>query len=330
MIHRRLAAVTLLAGLLPLAEPLLAAPGQPAPFPLAVVVSPRPGCPSQVEIEGALRARDLPFRAPAPGEPATELRLSLQPSPDHALGVLEVRLLTGETTRRELQGATCQEVARSLVLVAVLALAPLHAPPPPPPASSSPPPARSSTPTTEQGPRFEAKAAPGPSRWSVGVEVGAMSALGPRVAPGVGLWGQRRLGPVALRLGAGTWPHGGASAGPFRAKFTASLLDLSGCLPWALSPEIEAAPCAGVHGGILEAQGQQIDQPRTERRLWLAPRLGGRLAWAPQTGGLVELNLGAFTPLFRDSFLFEEPRVEIHRPPALGFWGTLGGGFSFK
>jgi len=157
-----------------------------------------------------------------------------------------------------------------------------------------------------------------------------MSALGPRVAPGVGLWGQRRLGPVALRLGAGTWPHGGASAGPFRAKFTASLLDLSGCLPWALSPEIEAAPCAGIHGGILEAQGQQIDQPRTERRPWLAPRLGGRLAWAPQTGGLVELNLGAFTPLFRDSFLFEEPRVEIHRPPALGFWGTLGGGFTFR
>ena len=254
----------------------------PATFPLSVEVAPTPGCPSRDAIEQALRERDLPFRAPGPGEPATTLRFQFHPSRDLPAGILELRLLNGETTRRELRGLNCEEVAHSLVLVAVLALAPLYAPPPPPPlppSSSSPlplPPApapAAAPPARERLPR----------RWSAGIEVGMMSGLGPRVAPGIGSWGQRRAGPVALRLGVGVWPHGGVNVDAFRARFTAYLLDASACLPTRLSREVEGLACGGVHGGILEAQGQQIEEPRAERRPWLAPRLGGRLSWAPET-----------------------------------------------
>ncbi|MCS6900541.1 MAG: hypothetical protein RMJ98_11360 [Myxococcales bacterium] len=135
-----------------------------------------------------------------------------------------------------------------------------------------------------------------------------MSELGPRVAPGIGPWGQRQAGPVRIRLGAGIWPHGGVNADAFRACFTGYLLDGSFCAPQKLNHEVGAMVCTGIHGGFLVAQGQRIDQPRTERRPWLAPRLGGRFSWTPETGGLVEFNLGIFFPLFRDTFLFEQPR----------------------
>ena len=301
------------------------------------------GCPSREAIEQALRARDLTFHTPPPGAPATELRIEVRPAGERLLGSLDLLLLDGNHTQRELHGATCEEVTRSLSLVAALALAPLHAAPASPPPAPTPPtpptpPASTPVPRTTTPPRPPAGPTPPPSPpsppsppgpWSAGVEVGAMSGLGPRLSPGVGLWIQRNLGPLHLRLGAGYWPHGTAEAGPFRARFTASLVDLVGCLARPLGRELEGAACGGLHAGVLEAQGQQIDEPRAEQRPWLAPRVGGRLRWSPETGGLVELNMGVTAPIFRDSFLFENPSVQIHRPPAVGFWGSVGGGFTF-
>lgn len=325
------------AGLVLLVGTAGAQPQTPARFPLLVSAPSQPGCPSQEAIEQALRARDLSFRPPAPGEAATELRMETRSAGVNVQGTLELRLLSGELVRRELQGASCDEVVRSLTLVAALALAPLYAPPPAlssaPVVSSAPPAASSSPPVSAPPPPTPPRPSPPPpasrSPWKAGLEVGAMSGLGPRVSPGIGPWIQRDLGRISLRLGAGYWPHGSTSAGPSRAEFSAALLDLNGCVRWPLARELDGAACAGVHGGYLRAKGEQIDEPRAETRAWLAPRLGGRLSWAPETGGLVELNLGLFSPIFRDSFVFETPRVEIHQPPLLGFLGSVGGGFAF-
>lgn len=306
-----------------------AQPEPPPPLQISTSFS-HHDCPTQKEIEQELRARDLSFRSPRQAEAATHIKISIAPQGDDLLGVLELQLLTGEHVRREIRGASCEEVARSLTLVAALALAPLEtflrspAPPATAPSTSpsAPPPA---PPPTARAPLPSQP----PARWSAGVEVGAMNGLGPRISPGLGPWLQRSREKTSLRLGVSYWPHGSVRIDSYRAEFSAILLDLSGCFYWPLPKEIDGSLCIGAHGGRIYAEGSQIEESRSASRPWLAPHAGGRIAWTPKTGGLVEFNLGMYSPVIRDSFFFEAPRREVHQPPKIGFWSSIGGGFSF-
>jgi hypothetical protein len=299
---------------------------QPTPFPLELQAPTLAGCPTPEELEQALRERDLRFRAPATGERATSLRIEVTPREHRVLGVLELRLLEGEPTRRELLGASCEEVVRSLVLVVALALLPLASPAPATSSPSALPPPR--PPPLPSPPPLAPRPAPS-ARWTTGAEVAVMNGLGPRLSPGLGLWLQRAWGPWSARLGGGYWPHGATSAGPFRAEFLAALLDASFCRRVTRTSELELAACATLQAGRLKARGLSVEEPRAEQRPWVAPRAGGRLTWAPPTGGLVEAHVGLFSPIFRDTFRFETPQVQVHQAPVLGFWGSVGGGFAF-
>jgi hypothetical protein len=76
---------------------------------------------------------------------------------------------------------------------------------------------------------------------------------------------------------------------------------------------IELGPCAGIEVGRIHAAGFGVRTPSEASQLWVAPRVGGMITWAPlRLLGLV-LRLEAAFPLDRPRFVLEEVGA-VHRP----------------
>ena len=80
---------------------------------------------------------------------------------------------------------------------------------------------------------------------------------------------------------------------------------------------------------MLRGRGVQVDVPGSATRPWLALGLDGRLRWT-FSALFLEARGGAFVPLTRDSYVFEDPRVVVHRPAPLGAAFALGIGVVFS
>jgi hypothetical protein len=308
---------------------LLAAPAAGEVAPVRLLFAAEPGCLEEATFLAGLRAQTANLRRAPAGQPARRIVLSVEPGDGRFVGVLRVEEIDGASSVRQVEGASCAEVATALVLVTAVAIdaGPLAASRPP----SPPPPL---TPAAlEEPPPPPPALPPPPPRLSAGVQAGVSSALAPAAAWGIApfldwsAWGRSGLAP-SLRLQAHVR---GASAaiGGGTAAFRLLGGSFSGC-PLALrAGPLTARPCAGIEAGAVRAEGSGLPRGFVSTRPWAAATLAGRAQIALVPRLFVEVEAALFAPFVRDRYVFDSPRVEVHAVPALGASGAVGLGATF-
>jgi hypothetical protein len=132
----------------------------------------------------------------------------------------------------------------------------------------------------------------------------------------------------SLRLGLRLAPDQSAtvSTGTAAFEWTSAIIDV--CPRWfVVSAAVALAPCAVTEVGVLEASGARTANPRSERRLWLAPGAGliGSFRFASPLA--LELGTEALFPLVHDRFLLG---AEVaHQVPRVAARARLGLGVRF-
>jgi hypothetical protein len=121
-----------------------------------------------------------------------------------------------------------------------------------------------------------------------------------------------------------------AGVGDASARFSWIAGRLSGCPAALRIGPITARPCAGIDAGALRGRGSGVAQPLGVTRAWGAVTALGRLQGEIYPGMALEIEGGAAFPLTRDTFVFDDPRREIHAIPAVGGFGSAGLGVAFE
>jgi hypothetical protein len=288
-----------------------------------------------------LRARTDRLSESPRGEGSSVYRVHAETTSDGAHGRLDVVDASGATSSREVEGSTCKDVVDALALVLALAVDPnaSTAPLPPlaPPAAAPPPVA-----TAIERP-MAPPAAPRAPPWSshLGASAGAALKTGAApallVGPMVGLgaaWEPSAQGSriePALELRATfTWAQSGTipvGAGAARFTWTAGLLDV--CPVRATAGRVQAAPCARIEGGILDAAGLQLDVNHDVSKPWVAVGAAARVRWAPVGALFVDLDGALLASVLRYHIFFDQPQTTIYDVPLVGAEATLSAGVRF-
>jgi len=128
---------------------------------------------------------------------------------------------------------------------------------------------------------------------------------------------------VRLELGAAHWfarralsPSGAA------ADIRLTQLDVAACGRLGVGT-VEFPLCAGVELGSMYGRGRRIDAPATDRLLWSAALVHGRVAWSPIRRLAVFIQPGLVVPFARFRFRINDDEV-IHRTAPAGFRGAVG------
>jgi hypothetical protein len=299
------------------------------------------GCPD----EAVFRSR-IEVRTPGALDPRASRSLSVtleggEPSRGRLLLTTE-----GAPVMRDVTGASCDEVASALALIAAVLLergagpdepgAPPASPPPaeePPVASGPPPvpppPAPSSVPPPPAGPAEADAAGPPPRvRWALGAQALLGGGAGPALAGGVRVSGEASIdvaaGP-ALRLSVAWYPGTdlGTELGPVRFSLIAGRLEV--CPVRLSAGSFSLSPCLTLDAGRISASPSDPlpGAEPGEARLWLAPGALARLAWffGPVVG--VEVEGGVTVPLDRYRFYFS-PEPLVYQVPDVVGTGGLG------
>ena len=142
------------------------------------------------------------------------------------------------------------------------------------------------------------------SWWVPALRLSAARGEGSATAVGVGratfVWTGARIELCPLRAGAGVGPY--------------------------------ARPCLGSDIAVIDAQGRDLDDPRSASRPWIGPLIALRAGWRLPFGLLAEIYGGGSFPLVDDKFQFDDRRVPekvtVHDVPSLSFFTGLAAGFS--
>jgi hypothetical protein len=330
-------AATALSACVALATPLSARAEEPSTA-LRLVYEASPGCPSAPSFRGQVVARTARVRF-VDGE-ATDrvLFVSIVDEPGRTVGRLRVDELQGSSLARELSGASCDEVASALALIAALAFdpqakidpAPAPAAPKPAPAPAAPKPAPAAPRPASRAPTKDA-----PWRVTAGLQGRFVSGPLPGFWPQAGLFiglDSRKPGwpSPSVRFTALTTWRNGYEAGDGNASFSFVGGALEGCpARWPLLATLDVRPCLGLEAAWMRSEGQLGLQARRADLLWLSLSPSGRLRWAPGGAFFLEGQAGLSIPLTPYRFVFEQPDVVIHKVPPLGGLAALSLGLSF-
>jgi hypothetical protein len=298
------------------------------------LVSP-PGCGSEAELAGAIRARSDRIRIEKDPPEARELRVEIRESGAGLTTILSLTQPNGRRSTRTLRASSCTEALDAAALVAAVSLDPsastaavVEAPAPPKPPSPLPVCAPCERTAPEPPP-------PPPPHVEVSASVtfDAISGPAPDVMPGFGaavLVAYERgsvLSP-ALRLSYSHFARGNFEVTGGTADFVLDAGTLELCPLRAEAGPVRVYPCLlRVTGGQLRASGSRTVAPVARARPWW--ELGASLAAYVYPSRSLELGLTvAFGwPLVRDTFQFEP--LEFHRVSALALTGGLGAGVRF-
>lgn len=246
-----------------------------------------------VRAEGTEPAERVEVRVDRPAKPATrgEFRVIAEGEP--------VRL-------RRVEGSSCDEVVEALSLAVALTYDPeamLSKPAPPPPASAPPPPPVVSVPP----PPPPAAPAPKPKpvwQYAAGLRADLATTdlwpIGGDVFVDLhrleGLRSSFRL--TFQAIGAARDVQGAT------ANFFWGNLVPSACPVRAITGLFDFAPCAGIALGILSATPDGIPDGASFTRVWIAPRVAGRMGLALGKGYAIEAEVGLDIPVVRGRFVF--------------------------
>ncbi len=234
------------------------------------------------------------------------------------------------TSVRNIEGRTCEELARATVSIVALTLEPLASEPPPPPAAPPAPPPPRPLPKAERAtplaaPRDEAGVALGPLL-SFGIDVAALPSVA--AAVGIGAFVSHDDDRLELR-GLALLPRDGAldaaSGGTF-SLFAGALRYCRRLVGEGVGEDIELGACGGFEGGALNGEGYGFDRNVAQTGLWLAPSLGGRVLLPFGRKVAASLDVEGLAPLVRDRYRLAGADV-VHRPAPLDARFLLALGF---
>jgi hypothetical protein len=268
-------------------------------------------------------------------EAGTHVRARVEAQPGGYRGEVELAEEAG-TTRRALEGATCEEVIDGLAMVAALAVDPQAdtSPRAPDAGGTLDATADADSGLTPPPADLEPDAAPldagqsGGWSWAVGAnaemasvvpspELGFGAFLEVR-AEGPGFWTPAFRGRALLSLAANVASASGSG------RFQWAFVTLDACpLHLRLGTFFSAAPCMGMDLGGILARGEGGTVASVEEtRPWIALRTFVRLALHPLRWARIELEGGPVVPFLREEFVFQ-PSPTVFRSPALFLFAGL-------
>jgi hypothetical protein len=292
-----------------------------------------PGCPREdeflltVALDGGLVLR-------SDAAPARSFTITFAQGAS-VVGRLVVRGTDGREAVRTIDGARCEDVARSLAVLMALALEPRPANPPPLPPSRplvEPPPTLPDHPPVEVVPPIE--------RWRVGLSAAGTfgSGVGPGVLAGLAFYAEvahDAPGPFApsLRLGFEITATSTSNVSTPEVTFSRRVGRLDAC-PFRFTTRSDwtrdvfsADVCARLDVGMLDVGSTHAQNQMAPSYAWVAP--GGllrvRRVFPPF---FLDLEGGAVVPLARERFYFE-PNAQVFVIPPVAGVGAIGVGGYF-
>jgi len=290
-------------------------------------------CPKEEEFVAAVRVRAAAAERVMSGAPGVSARVTLTVEGADAHGAIAVQGPAG-SIERAVDAPDCAQVARALALILALAIEPDATPPPsaadvqePPNTNTHAEPIATSSSTSLEIQDRKSAQPPGASPWfGVGANVGLSGGVAPNPALQEGFFlefgrGHARGLLANVRLAA-IHAHGSEPADSGTADFDLLALRASSC-PYRLtneSPALDA--CVSFDFGRLQARGSNTLSPETGSASWFGPGVFFRATVRALPALLIQLELGALTPLAHDRFYFG-PTETVHRIPALSGYGGL-------
>jgi hypothetical protein len=268
-----------------------------AATPYAVSFAGGGGCPREDEVRADVAAHV--HDASRTSGARVELRVA--GAVGRVTGELVVTDAAGKTGRREIEGASCPEVAHALAFLAGMALelgGRLDAPAGPAPAAPPPPaaPVMSTLWVPERsGPTFASLAA-------LGVRGGIGPGLSPAGEIGAELISSR---PGAFAPAAGATAvigHGHLDGDGARLNLLLVGVRLQVC-PWRIGRgRLEGRPCAAAEGGSVRATGEGSASGGSDSSGWVAGEAALHARWWVTPELFVDVGVGAVFPAVRRQY----------------------------
>lgn len=327
------------------------ASAQESSEPLSVHYAAASSCPPADEFFAAVQARSSRVRRAADEASARTVHVKLYRKRDTFVGELAIQDRGRASRVRQVSGATCDEVASAVALIAAVSIDPTAiagSPPGPesptsatdvPDVSAAPSPAE--TPSMPKATRTLAQpirdapsspphksTSPKASAWVVAADGSALhlGASPPafrghvglrydtRIGTSLGFGGALAQGQVesALARARLAWTTAVAEVCPFRLRFADHGLIL---------------PCAPVEIGTLSVAASGIENASTHTRLWASAGVHARIEWTLLTYVVLSAHAGGVVPLIRDTY-YVRPTDDVFRAPAI--MAIAGGGVGVR
>jgi len=299
-----------------------------APTPFHVAFASGSACSNAEQLSNELLQRTRRLRLARAEERALSFHVAISASSSGFTGTLSVLELDGSETRRDVRGASCDEITSAMAIIGAVLVDPnagaapapepqIDPPPPPPPAPTLNPPSPQPEPETPREAPTEPEAA-SPLRVGFGgsVALALEGAIAPQWTPALALALEATLErdailspllSVALQR---SFPaHSSTPNGV--ARFDWSAVRVSACpIRWpARSAPYALRPCAFLELGALDATGEHTQRAATTSVPWTALGSTLRFEYSPIKPLLVALDGGIVLPLRHDSFYFD-PKAE--------------------
>jgi hypothetical protein len=293
------------------------------------------GCPQEAAFVTQVRLRTERWHLAAEGEAVRDFSVDVQRGPEGVAARLSIRAPAGdETTVRQLQGTSCDEVVDGIALMAALAIDPNASTFPTArtfPTAGTPLPLPAPAPV----PIPARPLAPRPGwRISIGMDADLMFldsalALGPSAFAEAGLERTGLLQP-ALRASFTRAHSNRLNTADGAAYFEWTMVGLDACpLRFRLGRSLLLGPCIDGRAGVLTATGSEVVNARSVSESWVDLRLVGRAQAVLFDTLVLEAAGGAIVPLLRWSYHFD-PTFPAYRVPPAGEVVTVGVGVRFR
>jgi hypothetical protein len=293
--------------------------GAPATAAIRYVAPPEcPGAPAFFDLLVERTAGAWSFKS---GGASPDLIVEIRDGSSGKIGRVQQTARAGGGAR-EIAAPDCRELVRALVLTTALSLEEPTASPPAPSAgvaaTASPvPPTQSST-------------------WFAGAGLETTFLFPSQPMPEGALFIERgrRSWPTGLDLGRPDFRLAIAHARndlftSERARFALSVATLTICpASVGLGSTAGLRLCAAGELGVLSGEGVLVGTPQSTRFLWSAAGAVLRFRWSPGRRVTLEAQAGVAAPFERTTFVFEMPRVEVAKVPAVVASGGLSIGLA--
>lgn len=303
-------------------------------------------CPDAVEFARQIQSRAPRLRPAEADEPALGFYAELDASGGSATGRLTARSPDGREVKREVRGATCDDVVTALALIAALAADPTQPVEAPPtravPAQRRKAP-RSADPAADEAefdPLTEPLVRDPAQRWTYGIGGGLAfdSTIAP--SPGYGLSvafeaegpggsAARPLFVLSANRAAAASADTGSGGG--NGAFTWLAFRLTGCpARWPEQTPLFLRPCAFLDAGVLEGKVSLPAASSDKTQAWFALGAFGRIEALVGEVVAFELDGGVSLPLRHDEFRAGESESVAFRVPDAGILGRIGLSYRFQ